>query len=49
VLDFLRGRLAKYKIPKSVVFVDQLPRNATGKLLRTVVRTTYGTGQETRS
>ncbi len=49
VLDFLRGRLAKYKIPKSVVFVDQLPRNATGKLLRTVVRTTYGTRQETRS
>ncbi|HEY3607311.1 MAG TPA: long-chain fatty acid--CoA ligase [Pseudonocardiaceae bacterium] len=49
VLDFLRGRLAKYKIPKSVVFVDRLPRNATGKLLRTVVRTTYGTDQETRS
>jgi acyl-CoA synthetase (AMP-forming)/AMP-acid ligase II len=49
VLDFLRGRLAKYKIPKSVVFVDHLPRNATGKLLRTVVRTTYGTRQETRS
>jgi fatty-acyl-CoA synthase len=49
VLDFLRGRLAKYKIPKSVVFVDRLPRNATGKLLRTVVRATYCTHQETRS
>jgi fatty-acyl-CoA synthase len=42
LLDFLRGRLARYKVPKSVVFVDHLPRNATGKLLRTTIRTTYG-------
>ena len=30
--------LAKYKIPKSVVFVDRLPRNAAGKVLKTVLR-----------
>jgi fatty-acyl-CoA synthase len=42
LLEFLHGRLAKYKVPKSVVFVDHLPRNATGKLLRNSVRTTYG-------
>ncbi|NTW67853.1 MAG: hypothetical protein HGB21_16335 [Nitrospirae bacterium] len=28
VLDSLKGRLAKYKVPRSVVFADQLPRNA---------------------
>ena len=30
----LAGRLAKYKIPKSVVFADGLPRTASGKLLK---------------
>lgn len=38
VLHFLKGRLAKYKIPKRVVFVDQLPRNAAGKVLKNVLR-----------
>ena len=28
------GKLAKFKQPKSVVFVDALPRNATGKVLK---------------
>ena len=34
VLAFLDGKLARYKIPKSVVFVPALPRNPTGKVLR---------------
>jgi len=38
ILDHLRGRLARYKIPKSVVFVDRLPRNAAGKVLKTELR-----------
>ena len=42
LLDFLRGRLAKYKVPKSIVFADHLPRNATGKLMRNLVRSTHG-------
>jgi fatty-acyl-CoA synthase len=42
LLEFLQGRLARYKVPKSVVFVDRLPRNATGKLLRNTIRTTHG-------
>ncbi|HVU91877.1 MAG TPA: long-chain fatty acid--CoA ligase, partial [Jatrophihabitans sp.] len=45
VLAFLAGRLAKYKIPKSVVVVDALPRNATGKLLRARLRESYGITQ----
>ncbi|MBB5801898.1 fatty-acyl-CoA synthase [Saccharothrix ecbatanensis] len=43
VLAFLRDRLAGYKIPKSVVFVDELPQSATGKLLKKLVRARYGT------
>ena len=42
IIDHLKGRLAKYKIPKSVVFVDQLPRNAAGKVLKTVLRQEHG-------
>jgi fatty-acyl-CoA synthase len=30
----VRGRLARYKVPRDVFFVDELPRNATGKVLR---------------
>ncbi|WP_262698485.1 MULTISPECIES: o-succinylbenzoate--CoA ligase [Streptomyces] len=43
VLGSLSGRLAKYKIPKSVVFADELPRTASGKLLKSRVRDRYGT------
>jgi fatty-acyl-CoA synthase len=42
ILGFLSGKIAKYKIPKSVVLVDALPRNATGKLLRARVRDRFG-------
>jgi fatty-acyl-CoA synthase len=38
IIDRLRDRLAKYKMPKSVVFVDQLPRNAAGKVLKNILR-----------
>ncbi|MEJ7714973.1 MAG: hypothetical protein WKF40_04415 [Thermoleophilaceae bacterium] len=31
---FLRERLAGYQVPKRLVFVDELPRNSAGKLLR---------------
>ncbi|MEU9500038.1 o-succinylbenzoate--CoA ligase [Streptomyces sp. NPDC048196] len=42
VLASLAGRLAKYKLPKSVVIADELPRTASGKLLKSRVRTHYG-------
>ncbi len=32
--DFLRDRLERYKVPKEFVFVDDFPRNATGKIVR---------------
>ncbi|MBW8487511.1 acyl-CoA synthetase [Actinomadura parmotrematis] len=42
LLGALGGRLAKYKIPKSVVFADALPRNPSGKLLRAPIRHDHG-------
>ena len=33
----VKNNLARHKVPRDVVFVDELPRNATGKLLRRVL------------
>ncbi|MFF8610483.1 long-chain fatty acid--CoA ligase [Streptomyces sp. NPDC015346] len=38
VLDHLRGRLAKYKIPKSLAFTGALPRTASGKIVKPALR-----------
>lgn len=42
ILDHLTGRLAKYKIPRSVVFTDDFPRTASGKIRKTDLRKTFG-------
>jgi len=42
VMAFCKDRLAGFKRPKSVVFVDCLPRNQMGKLLRKDLREKYG-------
>ncbi len=34
VKDFVKSNLARYKVPREVTFVDQLPRNPTGKVLK---------------
>ncbi|MEV5323666.1 acyl-CoA synthetase [Nonomuraea sp. NPDC052634] len=38
LIGFLRGRLAPFKTPKRVVFVDALPKNASGKVLKRELR-----------
>ena len=38
VIDFSRKHVANFKVPRSVVFVDVLPRNAGGKILKTLLR-----------
>ncbi|MEV6738249.1 o-succinylbenzoate--CoA ligase [Streptomyces sp. NPDC051104] len=48
VITSLSGRLAKYKIPKSVVVADALPRTASGKLLKSRVRSRYGTDSQAK-
>ena len=37
----LAGRLANYKLPKAVFFVDELPRNTMGKVQKNVLRDDY--------
>src|SRR4051794_18623028 len=41
VLQALDGRLAKFKMPKRVFVVDELPRNAMGKVQKNILRDTY--------
>jgi fatty-acyl-CoA synthase len=35
---FLRGRLARYKVPKWIDVVDELPKTGTGKIQKFVLR-----------
>ena len=44
VIAHVKGRLANYKVPKRVVFVQELPRNTMGKVLKAELRSAYGTG-----
>ena len=39
--EFLSGRLAKYKIPQRFLVLDEIPRNASGKVRKNLLRETY--------
>ena len=41
IIAYARERLARYKCPTSVDFVEVLPRNASGKILKKVLRVPY--------
>jgi fatty-acyl-CoA synthase len=38
LVAYLRERLARYKLPREVVFLDEIPRNPTGKVLKRRLR-----------
>jgi long-chain acyl-CoA synthetase len=38
IIQFCKGKIAKYKIPKFIEFVNELPKNTTGKILRRALR-----------
>ena len=38
IKDYVRDHLARYKVPREVVFLDELPRNPTGKILKRQLR-----------
>ena len=38
LIQFMRQKLADYKVPRQVIIVSALPRNATGKILKTALR-----------
>lgn len=46
IIGFARERIAGYKLPKSVDFVETIPRNASGKILRRDLRRPYWEGRE---
>ncbi|GGC78106.1 fatty acid--CoA ligase [Chelatococcus reniformis] len=46
IIDFARARIAGFKCPKSVDFVDALPRNPSGKILKRLLREPYWAGYE---
>ena len=46
LLEFLEGRLASYKRPRRLAFVDELPLSPAGKVLKNVLRAPYWTGRE---
>jgi long-chain acyl-CoA synthetase len=38
LLNFIREKLADYKVPRRIVLLDKLPRNPTGKILKTALK-----------
>lgn len=42
VIAYVKARLANFKVPKRVVFVDELPRNTMGKVVKADLKRTYG-------
>ena len=43
LIEYCRQRLASFKKPESVVFIDELPRNALGKVLKRILQERYAT------
>jgi len=41
IIEHCKTNLAKFKVPKAVEFIDSLPRNAAGKVLKRELRATY--------
>jgi long-chain acyl-CoA synthetase len=47
LIGYCRARLSHFKCPRSVDFADELPRSATGKLYKRVLRDAYWAGHQT--
>jgi acyl-CoA synthetase (AMP-forming)/AMP-acid ligase II len=48
LIAYCRSELATYKCPRTVDFVDELPRDPNGKLYKRLLRDRYWQGHETR-
>lgn len=48
IIEFAREHLASYKIPRSISFVDEIPRNGSGKILKRELRDPFWEDQETK-
>jgi long-chain acyl-CoA synthetase len=45
VQDFLRARLANFKVPREIQFLDALPREASGKIFKRKLRDLHAEGK----
>jgi fatty-acyl-CoA synthase/long-chain acyl-CoA synthetase len=48
VIAFARDHLAGYKVPRSISFMDELPRTGSGKILKRVLREPFWAGRDSR-
>jgi len=46
IIDFCKQNLASYKKPKTVEFLNEIPKNASGKIVKTVLRDKYWSGRD---
>jgi len=46
LLDFCADKLAKYKTPRSIDFLDEMPRDPNGKLYKRKLRDPYWEGRD---
>lgn len=42
IKEYVKANLARYKVPREVIFLDELPRNPTGKILKRELREKFG-------
>jgi malonyl-CoA/methylmalonyl-CoA synthetase len=49
IIGALRGEIASFKVPKRVHVVDELPRNAMGKVQKNLLRERFGPGEGSRN
>ena len=42
LIEHCHGKIGDFKIPRAVAFVEQIPKSALGKILKTELRRTYG-------
>ena len=42
LIAFCNERLARFKVPKTAFFIDELPKSGAGKILKTELRKTFG-------
>ncbi len=47
LIDYVRDRIAHFKAPRSVDFIDELPRTPTGKLVKNTLKQRFSTGSAT--
>jgi long-chain acyl-CoA synthetase len=48
LLDYARRRLAKFKLPRSIDYIAEMPRDPNGKLYKRILRDPYWAGREAR-